>query len=143
MLKKSTQQLQADLTMLQDTIGAIGDKGDDWIGQLRFLYSAQKRENDRQSLLLRGHARIVLLQLIQHFDSDHSLRLNQTELSAAEAFLTAGFPDIDIKHLEGKAAKYVPTSARARLGPLLLSSAFAHCFILPFSVYAHFLSLPL
>ena len=81
-LKQSSEQLSSDLNMLQDTIGAIGDKGDDWIGQLRFLYQAQKRENDRHSLLLRGHARIVLLQLIQHFDSDHSLRLNQTELSA-------------------------------------------------------------
>jgi hypothetical protein len=74
----------------QDTIGAIGNKGDDWLGQLRFLYSAQKRENDRHSLLLRGHARIVLLQLIQHFDSDHTMRLNTSELAAAEAFLTAG-----------------------------------------------------
>ena len=105
------------MTMLQDTIGAIGDKGDDWIGQLRFLYQAQKRENDRHSLLLRGHARIVLLQLIQHFDSDHSLRLNQTELSAAEAFLTAGFPEIDIKHLEGKAAKYALSRTHTRPPP--------------------------
>ena len=48
-LKQSSEQLSSDLTMLQDTIGAIGDKGDDWIGQLRFLYQAQKRENDRHS----------------------------------------------------------------------------------------------
>ena len=37
-LKQSSEQLQYDLTMLQETIGAIGDKGDDWLGQLRFLY---------------------------------------------------------------------------------------------------------
>ena len=101
-LKQSSEQLQYDLTMLQETIGAIGDKGDDWLGQLRFLYEGQKRENDRQGLLLRGHARIVLLQLIQHFDSDHSMTLNTSELAAAEAFLSAGFPEIDIKQLEGK-----------------------------------------
>lgn len=62
-LKASSQQLSSDLVMLQDTIGALGDKGDDWLGQLRFLHAAQKRENDRHGMLLRGHARIVLLQL--------------------------------------------------------------------------------
>ena len=98
--------------------GAIGDKGDDWLGQLRGLYLSQKRENDRQSFLLRGHARIVLLQLIQHFDSDHNMRLDTTELAAAEAFLTAGFPEIDIAHLKGKAASGGVTIAD--LEPLLL-----------------------
>ena len=117
-LKQSSVQLSSDLTMLQETIGAIGDKGDDWLGQLRFLYMSQKRENDRQSMLLRGHARIVLLQLIQHFDSDHTMRLNTTELAAAEAFLTAGFPEIDIAQLEGKAASGGVTIAD--LEPLLL-----------------------
>ena len=97
--------------------GAIGDKGDDWLGQLRGLYHSQKRENDRQAFLLRGHARIVLLQLIQHFDSDHTMTLNTTELAAAEAFLTAGFPDIDIAQLEGKAASGGVTIAD--LEPLL------------------------
>ena len=99
--------------------GAIGDKGDDWLGQLRGLYHSQKRENDRQAFLLRGHARIVLLQLIQHFDSDHTMTLNTTELAAAEAFLTAGFPDIDIAQLEGKAASGGVTIAD--LEPLLLA----------------------
>lgn len=117
-LKQSSEQLQSDLTMLQDTIGALGDKGDDWLGQLRGLYLSQKRENDRQSLLLRGHARIVLLQLIQHFDSDHTMRLNTQELAAAEAFLVAGFPEMDIKHLEDKAASGGVTIAD--LEPLLL-----------------------
>ena len=117
-LKQSSVQLSSDLTMLQETIGAIGDKGDDWLGQLRFLYMSQKRENDRQSMLLRGHARIVLLQLIQHFDSDHTMTLNTTELAAAEAFLTAGFPEIDIAQLEGKAASSGVTIAD--LEPLLL-----------------------
>ena len=70
-------------------------------------------------LLLRGHARIVLLQLIQHFDSDRNLRLNVGELAAAEAFLSAGFPDIDIKHLESKAASSGVTIAD--LEPLLLA----------------------
>merc|ERR1719230_748881 len=110
--------MSSDLEMLKSTIGAVGDKGDDWIAQLRVLYAAQKRENDRHSLLLRGHARIVLLQLIQHFDSDHTMRLNTTELAAAEAFLTAGFPEIDIGHLEGKAASGGVTIAD--LEPLLL-----------------------
>jgi hypothetical protein len=105
--------------MLQDTIGAIGERGDDWLGQLRFLHAAQKRENDRHSLLLRGHARIVLLQLIQHFDSDHTMRLNTTELAAAEAFLSAGFPEIDIATLEGKAASGGVTIAD--LEPLLIA----------------------
>jgi len=117
-LQASSQQLSGDLDMLKDTIGAIGDKGDDWLGQLRLLYKAQKRENDRHSLLLRGHARIVLLQLIQHFDLDHSMRLNTTELRAAEAFLTAGFPDINIATLEEKAAR--GGVALSDLEPLLL-----------------------
>mmetsp|Transcript_10743 Transcript_10743/g.27583 ORF Transcript_10743/g.27583 Transcript_10743/m.27583 type:complete len:285 (-) Transcript_10743:239-1093(-) len=117
-LRESTTTLSGDLEMLKETIGAIGDKGDDWLGQLRLLYSAQKRENDRHSLLLRGHARIVLLQLIQHFDLDHSMRLNTTELRAAEAFLTAGFPDINIGALEEKAAR--GGVALADLEPLLL-----------------------
>lgn len=42
-LRSSTEQLGADLTMLQDTVGALGNKGDDWLGQLRFLYFAKKR----------------------------------------------------------------------------------------------------
>ena len=117
-LKASSAQLKGDLVMLQDTIGALGDRGADWLGQLRVLYAAQKRENDRHGLLLRGHARIVLLQLIQHFDSDRNLRLNVSELAAAEAFLAAGFPDIDIKHLESKAASSGVTIAD--LEPLLL-----------------------
>ena len=57
-------------------------------------------------------------QLIQHFDSDHNLRLDTTELAAAEAFLTAGFPDMDIAQLEGKAASGGVTIAD--LEPLLL-----------------------
>ena len=117
-LQQTTAQLNGDLEMLKHTIGAIGDKGDDWLGQLRLLYKAQKRENDRHSLLLRGHARIVLLQLIQHFDLDHSMRLNTTELRAAEAFLTAGFPDINIAALEEKAAR--GGVALSDLEPLLL-----------------------
>ena len=58
-------------------------------------------------------------QLIQHFDSDHNLRLDTTELAAAEAFLTAGFPDMDIAQLEGKAASGGVTIAD--LEPLLLA----------------------
>jgi hypothetical protein len=65
-LLASTMQMSSDLDMLKDTIGAIGDKGDDWLSQLRAMYLAQKRENDRHSLLLRGHARIVLLQCALH-----------------------------------------------------------------------------
>ena len=118
-LRASTDQLRSDLLMLQDTVGALGDKGDDWLGQLRFLYNAQKRENDRQSLMLRGHARIVLLQLIQHFDSDRNLRLDVSELAAAEAFLSVGFPDINIQQLEAKAASGGVTIAD--LEPLLLT----------------------
>ena len=118
-LKGHAEQLQSDLVMLQETIGALGNKGDDWLGQLRFLYQAQKRENDRHGLLLRGHARIVLLQLIQHFDSDKDLRLGSSELAAAEAFLSAGFPEINIKHLESKAASSGVTIAD--LEPLLLT----------------------
>lgn len=117
-LKGHAEQLQNDLMMLQDTIGALGNKGDNWLEQLRFLYNAQKRENDRHGLLLRGHARIVLLQLIQHFDSDRNMRLGVSELMAAEAFLSAGFPEIDIKHLEAKAASSGVTIAD--LEPLLL-----------------------
>ena len=117
-LKASSEQMQSDLVMLQDMIGALGHKGDDWLGQLRFLYEAQKRENDRHGLLLRGHARIVLLQLIQHFDSDRNLRLNASELAAAEAFLSAGFPEINIQHLQSKAASGGVTISD--LEPLLL-----------------------
>ena len=117
-LREASAQMSSDLAMLKDTIGAVGDKGDQWIGQLRVLYLGQKRENDRHSMLLRGHARIVLLQLIQHFDCDHSMRLNTGELRAAEAFLTAGFPDINVRHLEEKAAGSGVTIAD--LEPLLL-----------------------
>ena len=117
-LREASAQMSSDLAMLKDTIGAVGDKGDQWIGQLRVLYLGQKRENDRHSMLLRGHARIVLLQLIQHFDCDHSMRLNTGELRAAEAFLTAGFPDINVRHLEEKAASSGVTIAD--LEPLLL-----------------------
>ena len=46
------------------------------------------------------------------------MRLNTTELAAAEAFLTAGFPEIDIAQLEGKAASGGVTIAD--LEPLLL-----------------------
>jgi len=103
-LRATSELMDTDLEMLKQTIGAVGEKGDDWIAQLRTLYAAQRQENDRHSMLLRGHARIVLLQLIQHFDLDRQMRLSSNELRAAEAFLTAGFPDIDIRHLEGKAA---------------------------------------
>ena len=48
-----SMQLASDLDMLQETISGIGNKGDDWLGQLRFLHGAQKRENDRHSALLR------------------------------------------------------------------------------------------
>ena len=61
-LRAATEEMSSDLDMLKSTIGAIGDKGDDWLSQLRVLHMAQKRENDRHSMLLRGHARIVLLQ---------------------------------------------------------------------------------
>ena len=113
--------------MLQETIGAIGDKGDDWLGQLRFLYEGQKRENDRQGLLLRGHARIVLLQLIQHFDSDHSMTLNTSELAAAEAFLSAGFPEIDIKQLEGKVSTSSTHTLYAINKTILSDRSAVHC----------------
>ena len=46
------------------------------------------------------------------------MRLNTQELAAAEAFLTAGFPEMDIKHLEDKAASGGVTIAD--LEPLLL-----------------------
>ena len=36
-LKASSAQLKGDLVMLQDTIGALGDQGADWLGQLRIL----------------------------------------------------------------------------------------------------------
>ena len=38
-LKASSAQLKGDLVMLQDTIGALGDRGADWLGQLRVLPS--------------------------------------------------------------------------------------------------------
>lgn len=117
-LRELTATMGSDLEMLKTTIGAIGDKGESWLAQLRVLYEGQKRENDRHSMLLKGHARIVLLQLIQHFDIDHSMRLNTGELRAAEAFLTAGFPDIDISALESKAS--CGGVSIADLEPLLL-----------------------
>lgn len=118
-LRLTSAGLSSDVEMLKETIGAIGDKGDDWLGQLRTLHAAQRRENDRHSLLLRGHARIVLLQLLQHFDVDRSMRLSGAELRAAEAFLTAGFPDLDVSSLEATAA--AGGVALADLEPLLLA----------------------
>lgn len=46
------------------------------------------------------------------------MRLNTQEMAAAEAFLRAGFPEMDIKHLEDKAASGGVTIAD--LEPLLL-----------------------
>ena len=125
-LRSSVAQLGSDLDMLKDTIGAIGDKGDDWIGQLRFLWHAQQRENDRHSMLLRGHARIVLLQLIQHFDSDHSMRLNTGELKAAEAFLTAGAQSPVHKHISRSGHVSTQQGGRCR-----------HILALPTIPYSH------
>ncbi|KOO20819.1 hypothetical protein Ctob_000013 [Chrysochromulina tobinii] len=55
-LQASNKRLGSDLEMLKDTIGMIGNRGEDWLESLRLLHKAQKRENDRHALLLRGHA---------------------------------------------------------------------------------------
>eukprot|EP00900_Chrysochromulina_parva_P006843 jgi/Chrpa1/1615/Chrysochromulina_OHIO_Genome00010725-RA len=117
-LQASNKRLGSDLEMLKDTIGMIGNRGEDWLESLRLLHKAQKRENDRHALLLRGHARIVLLQLIQHFDLDKTMRLNTAEWRAAEAFLLAGFPDVNLGALKEKAAH--GGVALSDLEPLLL-----------------------
>jgi hypothetical protein len=89
-----------------------------WLEQLRKLHLQHKKENDRQALMLKGHARIIMLQLIQHFDVNGDLKLDSDELRAAEAFLEAGFPNVDIASLKAKASSSGVTLAD--LEPLIL-----------------------
>jgi len=117
-LKETSASLQGDLTMLKETIGLVGEMSGAWLEQLRQLHLQHKRENDRQALMLKGHARIIMLQLIQHFDVNGDLKLDADELRAAEAFLLAGFPNVDISSLEAKASSSGVTLAD--LEPLVL-----------------------
>ena len=107
------------MAVLQETIGIVGEMSSAWLDQLRHLSSQHKKENDRQALMLKGHARIIMLQLIQHFDVNGDLKLDTAELAAAEAFLLAGFPNMDIRSLELKASSSGVTLAD--LEPLILA----------------------
>ena len=118
-LERTTAGLQSDLNLLQDTIGIVGEMSSQWLGQLRDLSQQHRRENDRQAGLLKGQARIIMLQLIQQFDVNRDLKLDRDELRNAEPALHAAFPHIDVASLEGKAGSSGVTLAD--LEPLLLA----------------------
>ena len=61
-LQRSKDALASDLLLLQETVGIVGEMSREWLEQLRTLSLQHKKENDRQAKLLKGQARIVMLQ---------------------------------------------------------------------------------
>ena len=102
-LSTISDELTSDLEVLKDAIGAVGRDGDRMMVQLRSMWKQYKAENDRHAKLLRGQARMLLLQLVQHFDADSDLHLSDTELNASATYIKASFPQCNFDELLQKA----------------------------------------
>ena len=106
-LTATGEQLQTDVTLLRDAIGAVGEQGDDIIKRLRVVWQQYQLANQRHTSLLDAQARLQLVQIMQHFDTDTDMRLNESELEAAKAYLQAAFPNGDVNALVNMAAEGV------------------------------------
>lgn len=98
-LETASRSLQADLEVLKQTVGIVGEKSSDMLRSLHEVWRSYRAENDRQARLLDRQARLHVWQLIQHFDVDSDLLLTDAEMRAAVEYLRCAYPNARVDEL--------------------------------------------
>ena len=77
------ENLDKDLTLLKNVTGIIGENADDLMDNLREIHDKLEIENNRHTLLINSQAKLQLINLFNHFDTDNNLILDPKELNLA------------------------------------------------------------
>merc|ERR1719424_927393 len=91
--------------MFKEMAGIMGEGAENLLEELKAAHLRQKAANARQSMLVKSQAQIVLLQLMQHFDTNKDFALSEAELLNSKAYLAAGFPNANFDALVKRASE--------------------------------------
>ena len=101
----SAQKLEEEVQMFKEMAGIMGEGAENLLEELKAAHLRQKAANARQSMLVKSQAQIVLLQLMQHFDTNKDFALSEAELLNSKAYLAAGFPNANFDALVKRASE--------------------------------------
>lgn len=98
-LHSSVMQLDEDLSMFKQVIGAVGEQSSEILDRFREMYKNLKSENERHALLIKAQARMHFLTLLKHFDANNDAVLSGDEIQRAKSMLLTSCPSLDVTAL--------------------------------------------